>query len=117
MYGCRNVFSGKLVGNTFETQFGALTLDSKHSEGPLLAARQEDLKISREKSKHSFEVKVISWQFVGSRISINCEVSNTSNSGTTEVIVESDRFADFAVNEKVHVSYDPSRLHVIGRDN
>ncbi len=116
-FGCRNVFSGKLVGNTFETQFGALTLDSKHAEGPLLAARQEDLKISREKSKHSFEVTVVSWQFVGSRISINCEVSNTSNPGTTEVIVESDRFADFAVNEKVHISYDPSRLHVIGRDN
>lgn len=116
-FGCRNVFSGKIVGKTFETQFGILTLDSSHREGSLLAARQEDLKISREKSKHCFEVKVVSWQFVGSRISIVCEVSNTSNSGTTEIIVESDRFADFTVNEKAYVSYDPSRLHVIGRDS
>ena len=116
-FGCRNVFSGKLTTDSFETRFGAWALDSKNANGSLLAVRQEDLKISRQKTEHSFEAKVISWQFVGSRISINCEVSNTSGSNTTEVIVESDRFADFEVNESVHVSYDPARLHVISRDN
>ena len=116
-FGCRNVLSGKIVGNSFETQFGVLTLDPNHTQGSLVAARQEDLRISREKTKHSFPAKVASWQFVGSRISINCEVPNTSNADSTEVIVESDRFADFDVNEEVHISYDPSRLHVISRDN
>lgn len=116
-FGCRNVFSGKLATDSFETEFGAWALDTKNANGSLLAARQEDLKISRQKTEHSFEAKVISWQFVGSRISINCEVSNTSSSNTTEVIVESDRFADFEVNERVYVSYDPARLHVISRDN
>lgn len=116
-FGCRNVFSGKIVGNSFETQFGALTLDSKHKHGSLIAARQEDLIISRDKTKFSFHAKVISWQFVGSRISINCEVQNTSNGDFTEVIVESDRFANFDANENVYISYDPARLHVISRDN
>lgn len=116
-FGCRNVFAGKIVGNTFETQFGTLTLDPKHTHGGLIAARQEDLKISREKTKYSFQAQVISWAFVGSRISIHCQVPNTSNSSFTEIIVESDRFADFDVNEKVHISYDPARLHVISRDN
>lgn len=116
-FGCRNVFRGNLVENTFETQFGSLILNSKHSGGSLLAARQEDLRISREKSKHSFEAKVTSWQFVGSRISINCEVANISNPNSTEVVVECDRFADFEINEKVYISYDPTRLHVISRDN
>lgn len=116
-FGCRNVLSGKIVGNSFETEFGVLTLDPNHTQGSLIAARQEDLRISREKTKHSFQAKVSSWQFVGSRISINCEVPNTSNTNSTEVIVESDRFADFNVNEEVHISYDPARLHVISRDN
>jgi ABC-type Fe3+/spermidine/putrescine transport system ATPase subunit len=116
-FGCRNVLSGKIVGNSFETQFGVLILDPNHTQGSLVAARQEDLRISREKTKHSFPAKVTSWQFVGSRISINCEVPNTSNANSTEVIVESDRFADFDLNEEVHISYDPSRLHVISRDN
>lgn len=116
-FGCRNVLSGKIVGNSFETQFGVLTLDPNHTQGSLVAARQEDLRISREKTKYSFQAKVTSWQFVGSRISINCEVPNTSNPNSTEVIVESDRFADFDINEEVHISYDPSRLHVISRDN
>lgn len=116
-FGCRNVFSGKLNAESFETQFGILSLNSKNAKGPLLAARQEDLKVSREKTKYSFEAKVVSWQFVGSRISISCAVLNTANSGITEVIVESDRFADFDVNEQIHISYDPNRLHVIGRDS
>lgn len=116
-FGCRNVFRGILVDNTFETQFGSLVVNSKHSGGSLLAARQEDLRISREESKHSFEAKVTSWQFVGSRISINCDVTNISNSNSTEVVVECDRFADFEINEKVYISYDPTRLHVISRDN
>ncbi len=116
-FGCRNIFSGKLSGDSFETHFGALTLYSKNSQGSLLAVRQEDLRISREKTKHSFEAKVVSWQFVGSRISISCEVSNTLNSNSTEVIVESDRFADFDVNERVHIQYEPARLHLISRDN
>ena len=71
----------------------------------------------REKSKHSFEATVTSWQFVGSRISISCQVANRSNGEPLEVIVESDRFADFDVNETVHISYEPNRLHVITRDN
>ena len=116
-FGCRNIFGGNILGNTFETLFGTLSLDQNHGQGTLLAARQEDLKISREKSKNSFEATVISWQFVGSRISISCEVKNISNQNTTEVIVESDRFADFSLNEKVNITYDPSRLHVIRRDN
>lgn len=116
-FGCRNIFNGILVGNTFETQFGTLELDSSHAQGSLLAARQEDLMISRVKTKHSFEAKVTSWQFVGSRISINCEIANKTNSNATEIIVESDRFADFEVNERVHITYEPARLHVIGRDN
>jgi ABC-type Fe3+/spermidine/putrescine transport system ATPase subunit len=82
-----------------------------------LAARQEDLKIGREKTKQSFEATVLSWQFVGSRISINCQVANRSNGEPLEVIVESDRFADFDVNESVYISYEPTRLHVLSRDN
>jgi ABC-type Fe3+/spermidine/putrescine transport system ATPase subunit len=116
-FGCRNVFSGKVVGETFETSFGALQLGKKQSNGSLLAVRQEDLHVSREKSKHSFEATVTSWQFVGSRISISCQVANRSNGEPLEVIVESDRFADFDVNETVHISYEPNRLHVITRDN
>jgi ABC-type sugar transport system ATPase subunit len=81
------------------------------------AARQEDLKIAKEKTKNSFEAKVMSWQFVGSRISINCEIANVGSASVTEVIVESDRFANFETGEKVHISYDPSRLHLISRDN
>jgi ABC-type sugar transport system ATPase subunit len=111
------VFPGKIVGNSFETQFAVLTLDSSHAQGSLVAARQEDLSITREKTKNSFPAKVISWQFVGSRISITCEVPNTSNANSTEIIVESDRFADFDVNERVHIAYDPARLHIISRDN
>ena len=116
-FGCRNVFSGQVTGDTFETKFGPLSLGMNHGTGPLLAARQEDLKISRSKSNKSFEATVMSWQFVGSRISINCEAQNISKQGTTEIIVESDRFADFSVNERVHISYESERLHVIGRDN
>jgi len=116
-FGCRNVFPGTIVGDTFETAFGSLALGKVHSRGSLLAARQEDLQVSLEKSKYSFEATVVSWQFVGSRISIQCEVANSSNREKTEVIVESDRFADFKVYEKVFVSYSPDRLHVINRDN
>jgi len=116
-FGCRNVFPGTIVGDTFETAFGSLALGKVHSRGSLLAARQEDLQVSLEKSKYSFEATVVSWQFVGSRISIQCEVANSSNREKTEVIVESDRFADFKVHEKVFVSYSPDRLHVINRDN
>lgn len=116
-FGCRNVFSGKVIGDKFETDFGSLALDTRATAGNLLAARQEDLKISREKTKYSFEARVVSWQFVGSRISIHCEIQNQVNSGTTEVIVESDRFANFDSGEKIQINYDPSRLHIIGRDN
>ena len=116
-FGCRNIFQGKIVGGVFETAFGSLLLDKNHGTGSLLAARQEDLKILPEKTKHSFEATVISWQFVGSRISINCEVKNISKPGSTEVSIESDRFANFSVNEKVNISYSPDRLHVINRDN
>jgi len=116
-FGCRNIFSGIVVGDTFETAFSPLMLGKRQSKGSLIAVRQEDLKITKEKTMYSFEAIVTSWQFVGSRISIKCEVKNTSNQDTTEVIIESDRFAAFEVNEKVHVSYDPSRLHVISRDN
>lgn len=116
-FGCRNVFGGKIVGDVFETSFGALVLEKNHGAGTLLAARQEDLAVSREKTKYSFEATVLSWQFVGSRISINCGVSNKTSQDNSEVIVESDRFADFDVDEKVYISYDPSRLHVIHRDN
>lgn len=116
-FGCRNVLSGRIIGNSFETQFGVLALDPNHAEGSLVAARQEDLVISRERTTHSIQAKVISWQFVGSRISIVCEVPNTANNETTEIIVESDRFADFEVNEPVYISYDPARLHVISRAN
>jgi ABC-type branched-subunit amino acid transport system ATPase component len=116
-FGCRNVFPGQIVGDSFETAFGSLALAKNHSRGSLLAARQEDLHISQEKTKYSFEATVLSWQFVGSRISIECEVANSSNSEKTEVIVESDRFADFKVNEKVNIAYSPDRLHVIDRDN
>jgi iron(III) transport system ATP-binding protein len=116
-FGCRNVFPGTIVGDTFETGFGSLSLGENHSRGSLLAARQEDLQVTLEKSKYSFEATVVSWQFVGSRISIQCEVANSSNPEKTEVIVESDRFADFKVNEKVFISYSPDRLHVISRDN
>ena len=105
------------MGNKFETEFASLDLDTKNSTGNLLAARQEDLKISREKTQYSFEARVVSWQFVGSRISIHCQAPNQANTGSTEVIVESDRFANFENNEKIHISYDPSRLHIIGRDN
>jgi len=116
-FGCRNILSGQIVGNTFESAFGAFTLDQNHGLGETLALRQEDLKISTEKSSYSFEATVISWQFVGSRISINCEVQNLKNQEVTEVIVESDRFANFSVNEKVNIAYDPKKLHIIGRDN
>ena len=116
-FGCRNLLTGKIVGNTFETQFGVLTLNSSHGKGSLVAARQEDLTITREKTKYSFPAKVISWQFAGSRISINCEAPNTVDSNSTEIIVESDRFADFEVNEQIYISYDPARLHVILRDS
>ena len=114
---CRNVFPGTIVGDTFETGFGSLSLGKNQSRGSLLAARQEDLQVTLEKSKYSFEATVVAWQFVGSRISIQCEVANSSNREKTEVIVESDRFADFKVNEKVYISYSPDRLHVISRDN
>ena len=116
-FGCRNVFSGTIVGDTFETAFGSLALGKNYSRGSLLAARQEDLQVTLGKSKYSFEATVVSWQFVGSRISIRCEIVNSSNREKTEVIVESDRFADFKVNEKVFISYSPDRLHVINRDN
>jgi sulfate transport system ATP-binding protein len=116
-FGCRNVFSGKVIGDKFETDFGSLVLDAQDITGNLLAARQEDLKISREKTKYSFEARVVSWQFVGSRISIHCEAQNQVNSATTEVIVESDRFANFDSDERIYINYDPSRLHIIGRDN
>ena len=116
-FGCRNVFNGKVSGETFETSFGVLQLGKTHPNGSLLAARQEDLKIGREKTKPSFEATVLSWQFVGSRISINCQVANRSNGEPLEVIVESDRFADFDVNESVYISYEPTRLHVLSRDN
>jgi hypothetical protein len=94
-----------------------LQLGKTHPNGSLLAARQEDLKIGREKTKHSFEATVLSWQFVGSRISINCQVANRSSGEPLEIIVESDRFADFDVNESVYISYEPTRLHVLSRDN
>ena len=116
-FGCRNVFPGTIVGDTFETGFGSLSLGKNHSRGSLLAARQEDLQVTLEKSKYSFEATVVSWQFVGSRISIQCEVANSSTPEKTEVIVESDRFADFKANEKVFITYSPDRLHVINRDN
>ena len=116
-FGCRNIFSGNTIGKNFETAFGSFELPKNSSSGSLLAVRQEDLKISLEKTEFSFEGTVISWQFVGSRISILCEILNKSKQGSTEVIVESDRFADFQVNEKVHISYNPDRLHVIGRDS
>jgi ABC-type Fe3+/spermidine/putrescine transport system ATPase subunit len=116
-FGCRNVLNGKVSGETFETSFGVLQLGKTHPNGSLLAARQEDLKIGREKTKHSFEATVLSWQFVGSRISINCQVANRSNGEPLEIIVESDRFADFDVNESVYISYEPTRLHVLSRDN
>ena len=67
--------------------------------------------------KSGSDANRISWQFVGSRISIQCEVANSSNPEKTEVIVESDRFADFEVNEKVYISYSPDRLHVLSRDS
>lgn len=116
-FGCRNIFEGKVVGNSFETQFGILELDSSNARGTLIAARQEDLRISREKTKKSFRARVVSWQFVGSRISIQCKVANASNSDWTEIIVESDRFADFELQEEVYISYDPNRLHVISRNS
>lgn len=116
-FGCRNVFKGILNGETFEAEFGTLSLDSKHYQGTLLAARQEDLNISRERTKFSFEAKVKSWQFAGSRISIVCEIPNKANSDSTEITVESDRFANFEINETVYIEYNPARLHIIGRDN
>ena len=116
-FGCRNIFAGKIVGNKFEAEFANLELDIKNATGNLLAARQEDLKISREKTQYSFEARVVSWQFVGSRILIHCEAQNQTNSGSTVVMVESDRFANFENNEKIYISYNPSQLHIIGRDN
>lgn len=116
-FGCRNIFNGRLNGNTFETEFGKFIIESNHNQGTLIAVRQEDLSISRERSTHSFEARVISWQFVGSRISISCEAANLLNSASTIVIVESDRFADFKVNERVFINYDPNRIHIISRDN
>ena len=44
-------------------------------------------------------------------------MANRSNGEPLEVIVESDRFADFDVNESVYISYEPTRLHVLSRDN
>ena len=116
-FGCRNIFGGEIEGEVFETSFGEFVLPKNYGKGGLLAVRQEDLILSREKTKYSFEASVVSWQFVGSRISVQCEASKTNSTERTEVIVESDRFADFKENEKVFITYDPSRLHVIGRDN
>jgi sulfate/thiosulfate transport system ATP-binding protein len=116
-FGCRNIFSGRKVGGIFETAFGALEITSNGTTGSLLAARQEDLIITREKTNNCFEAIVISWQFVGSRISINCEVKSLSDQESIQVVVESDRFANFEINEKIFINYDPSRLHIISREN
>lgn len=116
-FGCRNIFSGTKAGNKFETDFGSFALHESDILGSLLAVRQEDFKISRTKSEYCFEGRVTNWQFVGSRISITCKVKNISSNSETQVIVECDRFADFELDEKVFISYEPSKLHVINRDN
>jgi ABC-type Fe3+/spermidine/putrescine transport system ATPase subunit len=115
-FGCRNVFNGKQNGNVFETQFGGLELATRLGQGKLLAVRQEDLTIGNKPTKHSFTATVKAWQFVGSRISIDCEVKNLSGGNPVTVIVESDRFARFEINDSVEISYDPAKLHVIPRD-
>jgi ABC-type Fe3+/spermidine/putrescine transport system ATPase subunit len=115
-FGCRNVFQGKQNGNIFETQFGGLELATSTGRGKLLAVRQEDLSIGSKPTKHSFKATVKAWQFVGSRISIECEVKNLSAGEPITVIVESDRFANFEINDSVDISYDPAKLHVIPRD-
>lgn len=116
-FGCRNIFDGKIEGSNFLTKFASLKISGGDSEGKLIAVRQEDLTITRAQSESSFTAKVVSWQFVGSRISISCEAENRDKNGFTPIVVESDRFADFEINEQVHISYVPNRLHVIGRDN
>ena len=116
-FGCRNIFPGKIVDHVFETAFAKFILGKNSGTGFLLAIRQEDLQISQKKSEFSFEAKVVSWQFVGSRISILCEAQNFAHKGVTKVIVESDRFADFEEGHQVFVSYIPERLHLIERDN
>ena len=116
-FGCLNVFTGKLEGNSFITNFGTLSLgDKPDNEGSLVALRQEDLSLSTAKSAFSISATVKSWNYVGSRISVACEVSNNGN-GSTTVFVETDRFSNYAENEKIEITYDPSRIHVVSRDN
>ena len=117
-FGCLNVFRGRLEGTSFTTDFAKLSL-GKHplADGNLVAIRQEDLSLSSVKSAFSFEGVVKSWNYVGSRISVACEVSNSNQDGITTVFVETDRFANFSDNEKIEIVYDPSRIHVVTRDN
>ena len=117
-FGCLNIFPGKLEGDFFTTQFAKLSLGKKpHTEGSLVAIRQEDLSLSTTKSVFSFEGTVKSWNYVGSRISVACEVPNSGRNGFTTVFVETDRFANFVDDEKIEIVYDPSRIHVVPRDN
>lgn len=116
-FGCRNLFNGTVRGATFETAFGPITLSGSPTSGDLLAARQEDLKLSTQKSEYCFKAKVLSWQFIGSRIAITCTMANTHDQAVTEVVVESDRFTTLAVDDEVYISYEPNRLHVLSSES
>ena len=115
-FGCLNIFSGAISKNKFATDFAEFNLISNFKDlGSAIAIRQEDLEIVNQETRNSFPAQVISWQYAGSRIMVKCEATNKKRDTKTEVFVETDRFTDFSANKYIHITYDPSRLHVIPR--
>ncbi len=112
-FGCKNIFSGTVSNGKFITDFGHFNLNSEIRSGSGIAVRQEDLNFSDTSTETSFPVRILDWQFVGSRILVNCELTKEVGEPTDNIFVEVDRFADIVSNTKVFVNYDISRLHVV----
>jgi len=115
-FGCLNIFSGNTINNRFVTSFVEFNLNSiGENSGNAIAIRQEDLEIVEKECSNSFPAQIISWQYAGSRLMVNCEVTSLKENAKTTVLVETDRFADYSTNQNIYITYNPSRLHVIPR--
>ena len=113
-FGCLNIFHGSLRNHEFLCDFGSFVLEGKpQPPGSVIAVRQEDLSILSSDNGMCFPGQILSWQFVGSRILVSCEVMNLDGLGKTIIYVEVDRFAQLDIDRKIYIGYSQQRLHVI----